>query len=573
MKYLRFTISDYRAINSPLTVELTKSTLVPIIGINECGKTTVLHAIVAFDYINDDQQESIGHLKDITNLFKTNPKTPTVTAEIELSREEFREALKQIQDDDSEIKDEAFKKYCRRLTFSEGPLRLTRNLETGYYRADGLPAWLGSDNINRIARQVVRRMPYILYFDDFRDKMPPELEIPADPDQASDWLDMIEQLFKKTDKDYSVFQLPKLDERRRQGVLSAVGDFLNNTLTREWERFRIDDVKALSIRFTFETNPMRLPSEGTLKLAVVEKDAKGREHFFFVGNRSKGFFWFFNFVMKLEFNAKVVSQASVDAIYVLDEPGSYLHSFAQDRLCEKLSQLSKNNIVIYCTHSHHLLNPEKIPIGTVRIAEKDKNGGITLSAISDHAGTITENRAAYQPLFEALQVRPFIVEAATTEPVVLVEGIIDFFCYKLFDSSNRFRYMPSVGAKSLKFYVSVMIAWRVPFLVLWDNDNEGRHAIAEATSHFGEIVEKGHFRLIPRGTRRNMILQNLVDGEDLRFIRNSLGLPSNTSFDKTISVLFYSQLNSGILKQLPGKTVHQVREVLESLGTGRVFGD
>jgi hypothetical protein len=37
-----------------------------------------------------------------------------------------------------------------------------------------------------------------------------------------------------------------------------------------------------------------------LKLDVVEKDASGEEHFFFVRDRSKGFYWFFNFVMKLE---------------------------------------------------------------------------------------------------------------------------------------------------------------------------------------------------------------------------------------------------------------------------------
>ena len=53
MKYRRFTITNYRAIKGPLGVDLHRTPLIPVIGINECGKTTILHAIVAFDFIND----------------------------------------------------------------------------------------------------------------------------------------------------------------------------------------------------------------------------------------------------------------------------------------------------------------------------------------------------------------------------------------------------------------------------------------------------------------------------------------------------------------------------------------
>ena len=70
---------------------------------------------------------------------------------------------------------------------------------------------------------------------------------------------------------------------------------------------------------------------------MIEKDAKGDDHYFFVMDRSKGFYWFFNFVMKLEFNPKVVENSDVDAIYLLDEPGSYLHATAQSKLAAKVA--------------------------------------------------------------------------------------------------------------------------------------------------------------------------------------------------------------------------------------------
>ena len=53
MRYKQFVINHYRAITGPLKIDVDKRTLTPIIGVNESGKTTILHAIFAFDYYND----------------------------------------------------------------------------------------------------------------------------------------------------------------------------------------------------------------------------------------------------------------------------------------------------------------------------------------------------------------------------------------------------------------------------------------------------------------------------------------------------------------------------------------
>ena len=51
MKYKSFSISNYRAIKAPLTIDLSKR-IVPLVGVNECGKTTILQAIFCFDENN-----------------------------------------------------------------------------------------------------------------------------------------------------------------------------------------------------------------------------------------------------------------------------------------------------------------------------------------------------------------------------------------------------------------------------------------------------------------------------------------------------------------------------------------
>ncbi len=42
-------------------------------------------------------------------------------------------------------------------------------------------------------------------------------------------------------------------------------------------------------------------------------------------------------------------------LYLLDEPGFYLHASAQKGLCATLQELSQEHFIIYSTHSQYLL--------------------------------------------------------------------------------------------------------------------------------------------------------------------------------------------------------------------------
>ena len=44
-------------------------------------------------------------------------------------------------------------------------------------------------------------------------------------------------------------------------------------------------------------------------------------------------------------------------LFLFDEPASNLHPTAQAALLASLEKLSENAVVIYTTHSHHLINP------------------------------------------------------------------------------------------------------------------------------------------------------------------------------------------------------------------------
>lgn len=92
MKYKSFTIEKYRAISKGLTIDLS-SRIIPLVGVNECGKTTILQAMFCFDYINDNNNDG-QHLKNINNLYSTVSKGDCIiSATILCTREEVNKCV------------------------------------------------------------------------------------------------------------------------------------------------------------------------------------------------------------------------------------------------------------------------------------------------------------------------------------------------------------------------------------------------------------------------------------------------------------------------------------------------
>lgn len=564
MRYLRFIIENYRAITGPLEISLAKSCLMPIIGVNESGKTTVLHAIFSFDYYNDDLNDSGRHLKDIANLYRTSSPSASVSAEIEIGSPEFKSQLGSCEKEFPEQKSIFAEIRGRRKLPTT--ILIRRDINTKKYTFPD--ERFGSSEVQDfLARKLISGLPYILYFDDFRDKIAEKIEIPAkEDDSLADWLAIIQQLFKQTDKTFSIFKLSQLEVRQRRTILSKVQRHLNETLTKEWQSFRLDDRDALKIAIEFQqdgSNPIR----SFIKLDVVETDGNGDEHFFFISDRSKGFYWFFNFVMKLEFNPKIVSSGSdVHSIYLLDEPGSYLHAFAQRKLCSKLRQISEKNTVIYCTHSHYLLDPNTIPISSIVVADKDGSGNISLTRMIDYHGSVTDNHSALQPVLDALQIKPYALDLMHSQTTIIVEGNYDYLSLELFRGERAVAILPSVGAASIKFYISLMIAWQVKFRALWDNDGEGRSKLSDARELFGEEIASRYFRLLPSpASDSTRIIQNLFEGSDLTHVRKRLGLATHCSFERTIQALFYSQLRNELVSEMSTATKENFEELFQSL--------
>ncbi|TGK38472.1 hypothetical protein EHQ13_16330 [Leptospira gomenensis] len=585
MHITKFLLKNYRAITSEVSVSLEKQSLIPIIGVNECGKTTILNAIFAFDFNNDSLNDKGKHLQDTKNLYKTQAAAPLISAEIEIDQDEIdnfiketnkefeknilekREATQQPAGASENHENQIFKPKKKKIEELPRRIIVSRNLTTKTYNLRDFS--FGNDQYDHLfCTKIINYLPYILYFDDFRDSIEEKVEIIKDENgDYYGWLEIVETLFKKTAKNFSVFNLKDLEVRERKSVLAQVKNNLNKTLTNEWKNFKLEEKDSLTISIDYvEENDSENRQREYLKFEIIETDIDGNERYFFIRDRSKGFYWFFNFVMKLEFNPKENPNSKYNTIYLLDEPGSYLHASAQEKLCKKLVSLSEFNKVIYCTHSHYLLNPEVIPLGSIRIADKNQDKSIGLRSYFDYEKNSSNLRLAFQPLYDALQFRPFPLDVSH-DLIVLVEGITDFFVFEMFNKNKKRAFMPCVGANSIKHFISILLAWKKKFYVFWDNDEEGRRVFQECEEFFGNEFSKRYFFLysLPLKNSNKVELEQLFYGTDIKMLKERLNLDPNTALKKVIAQLYYSREKNKIIAELSDITIGNIQHNLNKL--------
>lgn len=544
MRYLAFNIKRYKAIDD-VEIPIDKIKLLPLIGANESGKTSVLQAIFAFDYTNDNEGTG-AHLDEIRNLYRPMSKEPVqISATVGLKKNELSLVL---DEDDQALLGDALK--AKELIIT----RYIPQKGEPFYKIDSLD--LPEEEGDRIATAIVNKLPYIIYNDDFMDRPQSLIEIPEKkPAGLTGWLGIYEKACLSVGT--SLFDIVEEEKNIRRSLLSDVSNGINKMLVEEWAKISIEDRKCLGINLDIE--------ERQLKISIVE-EIGGRERFFDVTERSKGFLWFFNFVMKIRYNPKGTGHTS-DIIYLLDEPGSYLHAAAQEKLCKMLRSISQNDgEVIYCTHTHHLLNPKYIPTKNVYLVQKSKEGVVSLLRVID-APTITKKNSELQPVYEALDIADwdFFSQA---KRILLVEGIHDKYAMEFFcDLPKDVVIFPGTSASSIYERIPQCIAYGKKYFALWDNDDEGREYYQKSCDKFGKI-ESEKYHVLPKiGKRTHIRMEAMVGNEALQIIKHYLDMPQNSSYQKVmIAVTGLSQSEKRkVLEMIPQDVIQRFTELKNSL--------
>ena len=537
MFYKNFTILNYKAIDC-IKIDLNSINLIPIIGLNETGKSSILEAIALFDYKNkyknyseiknkflnkelpiqilsEISMENIQNfnIDELTEIYikkeiKIIINSISISSSVFLFDETDEEYVFQNLDDLFEKIKTIFEQLFNEITKSKNFLLTRIIIEEGdYYYSDISKIqekeiifnYMGNDikflveefKIKQyFFRYIVDTLPKIIYINDFNDKVPRNINI-----EEREWFNYIDEMFKKH-TDINIEKFEKLLDKEQRTKLSKVSKKLNRNLLLKWEELHKnsqikEDFENSEISLNYKDKYFTFSIADNRKIVIDEDGDKERETIHFdIDQRSKGFQWFFSFFIKLYYNFQHTDE-EYQSIILLDEPGVYLHSDFQKELLNILKKVSNNNKVIYCTHLENLVNPNIIPIKTIKIATRE-NENIELKNYFEFSNN-SRNLGDMTPLINALKLNSYPYNYFDKK-ILLVEGMTEVIFFKLLQEKKlldkEIVIIPLGGASQISTLVSLISGLSKKYVLLLDSDNEGKKAYEKNKNMFGEYEAK-----------------------------------------------------------------------------------
>lgn len=567
MKYEKFIIENYRAIEH---IELRlDSSLIPIIGLNESGKTTIFNALLAFDNHNDERfPEAINSVNTYAQQADGS-----VTAFLQLNDEEAQHI--------SRLDPTVLKNWYRTWSRADltpqqkGYIKLTRSLTTQDYSLAlklynieeiNYPS-ATSEPANQIIKYILNRLPSMIYFADFIDRVPKTIKYEAIantnlsniPTEANEWTSILDKLFEKAGYDIEAFlekSEHELDQdyegfQTHEEIIVNVEKHLNQAIAHEWMRlvdsettsripYQIKLIYSRSRDFDQAKNFQKIEHTFKIRLYDYFDQSRPEPSPFELNDRSKGFLWFANFVLKVRFSPEF-KRAQSGTIFLLDEPGAYLHSSAQEELLDVLVNISESSTILYATHLPQLLDPTKIRIFDCRVSYRD-DWKIKLDKYGELPSQ--ENVGPLTTLYEALQLKlTGFIHPHSSDPFVITEGITDFYAFlmvkehtSIFDNL-KFYLIPGSGVTKLQNLISLAIAWSPVYAVIFDKDTEANKAIARYKNDFDEEhAQRYWIQLENVKGDKNVAVERLFSDDDKKRIEDLTGV----EIKKAIPILFFS---------------------------------
>ena len=540
MIYKSFKIKNFKGIDE-VSIDLSNSRIISLVGLNESGKTSIMEGVQLFYRIAKGENPTTEQLNEF------RPKGINFSGKIEISAtlilededkkkiENYwktslakRNGLELPQELQYDIKFEyelhTYKDTERSWTF---PVK-TKNSKRGLYETDKT-GW--NALVSHIKDEIV---PEILYFDDFIFQIPEKVCFVktgvAETDEVSNknnkvWQLVVGDVLKSVDDRMSfqnhVVDVWETDRDAASNRLSQMEKALDEKITKRWgDLFGKNKINFKEIKLDPEYT-----TDGKLYLSFKIRTESKKE--FLVRERSKGFKWFFSFLLFTEFRKK----RTRNILFLLDEPASNLHSSAQAKILEALHELSTDSLVIYSTHSHHLINPEWLIGAYICINENLSNevleGSLNLedqakiTAVKYYTyvgkGLGSDNVSYFQPILDRLDYQPSIVEPIPN--IVILEGKNDWYTLRYFEDiilkrKDKSNFYPGGGRDKLGEIIRLYLAWGKKFIVLLDGD-DGIKSQTQYIKEFGEFVKDRIFT-IKDALNKTVAVESLIGVMDQR---------------------------------------------------------
>lgn len=618
-RIIEFKIRNFKGAND-VDIQLegrSSSPVLTLIGLNESGKSTILEAISHFSTGDKsiaslfEGQYAQASALSLIPLHKKAAFTGkiSITASVQLNHTDIQEIEKIAKSHKYSIDLAALNdpfEVNRNFIFEDSALKSSPNywnfpLLVKKGKASAFKAYQrpkrGSDEIDLwtlIFRYIEAHLEQIAYFPTFLVDMPERIYLRGHDDETAinrhyryvlqdildslgEGLDLERHVCKRIEefkeREDSPSWLSILFGSPSKSPIDSVFQKLSNAITKEvlgsWQKVfrRAISAKSITVEWNVDTENDGLPyasfyvSNGESRYAINE--------------RSLGFRWFFSFLLFTGF--KQAKQRKT--IFIFDEPAANLHAKAQAELLTSFSRIASNgNKIIYSTHSHHMINPSWL--GAAYIVENaaldydkedifgldTKPTKISATPYRKFVADYPARSSYFQPVIEKLEyVAPSVIG---TGPYVIVEGITDYYALKIAEIARKgkfgFSLVPGSGAGACGPIISQMLGQGMNFLILLDDDKEGKKAKEKYLSEWflpdSALLTLGDISDEMKG----MSLERVLGDETIDLIRMESSSPKEPT-KKQIGWYLAESLASDRASSLPEKAIDRLSMILHEL--------
>ncbi|WP_455542708.1 ATP-dependent nuclease, partial [Intestinibacter sp.] len=522
MKIKSIMISNYKSLGDEKNILLLEDNITALIGKNDSGKSNILEALGNISFTHYINSEFFSKKNRYTN------KSIIITLELKFTEKECQKLL--IDDENSKT---VFKFYSSDDIEFDGAFSLLFDQDSElknaiYYIEDNLLSYFriyDKYTTTEFIESIEDKLDRLLEIDSkiwikYKKSLNEILEVLISQQQdmeAGEYneecytlIRHIETIKSKIKKKYTV--LPVFYYRTKEEELQSiynVEEIKSAIKTKKGLLYKFmvatkapleEFVKAIESKDENERNKCRNSIKEKVKYNIQKEfnyfyensqEAKIKVNFdnecfkifiktnnntTYIEERSNGLKWFFNLFIDLLYE----NLEHKTIIYLLDEPGVYLHVNAQRELLTLLKNLcSKEGQVVYTTHSPYMIDTENII--NVRAIEKDENG-IThiFNNAYDNKFNSSSKRETLTPLLKAIGADvKYNLGPRLDKLNIVTEGITDYMYFTAMldylnvEEEKRPYILPSVGAGNVNALVSILIGWGCNYKVVLDYDKAG----------------------------------------------------------------------------------------------------
>jgi predicted ATP-binding protein involved in virulence len=485
MKILSVRVKNFRSIVDSGCVPLSHDGVTVFVGQNESGKTSLLDAINCV----------VGGAKLSADDTRVDEALPEVELQIDVNRTVLEEHLKEI----SEAHVSLLESH---LEEKKGKLTLKYTWKNSTDAKSGFSAFVGlvedglgeklkklqaaeaatDDNateeeaseeekedleIGPLAVAIDRTLPKAVLFQSQSGLLPNHVDINDSGELIGEGAQAAKNFLAVAD--IKTQDLINVELRSRQTIINRANRKISDDFNSFWSQL-IGKTGKLSLEFDYQNHEAGMGEKsGKPHLVFWISDGNTR---LYPKQRSLGVRWFVSFYLQL----KASEKNGHKRIFLLDEPGANLHSKAQADVLKLINKLSTETLVIYTTHSPHLIEYDKLyRVHAVQRADGDEDSP---SVVIDAHQLGTASSDTLSPVLTAMGADFTQQEVIKRTNNVLLEEMSGYYYFKAFwkltNTEKEAHFIATSGANKLEPIAGMFRGWGLEFVVALDDDSQGR---------------------------------------------------------------------------------------------------